>query len=79
MSQVRHDECWIPVRDFPRTERHVIIWTKRAWLPKREEHICARNIDFGAWYDRKQNVWFHSDGTVAENVTHWMEMPTKPS
>ena len=72
MSQVNHSECWVTANDPPRTGRRVIIWTKKPWLPKRE---FSRHLDIHAWYDRKQKVWFHSDGTVAKDVTRWMEIP----
>lgn len=78
MSQTNHNDCWISVGDLPRANRRVIIWTKKSWLPKLET-VMAPNLDTGgAWYDRKQNVWYHSDGTVAKDVSHWMEIPKRP-
>jgi len=79
MSQVNHNECWIPVRDLPNTERGVIIWTKRLW-GEAHSTVVSRHLDFGAWYDAKEKRWLHSDGSlVEEGVTHWMEMPVRPS
>lgn len=78
MSQTNHDECWIPATDPPHTQRHVIIWTKKPWARKGSV-LTSRHLDTnGAWYDRKAATWYHSDGSVAEDVTHWMEMPRKP-
>lgn len=78
MSQINHDECWIPARDAPSTDRQIIIWTKRPCMPKGTT-VINRHLDTqGAWYDPDRKIWFHSDGNLAKDVTHWMEMPGKP-
>ena len=79
MSQSNHDDCWIRAADTPLNDRPVIIWTKRPWLPKGETPNLSRHLDTGgAWYDPKEREWYHSDGHVAKDVTHWTEMPGKP-
>lgn len=78
MSQLNHDDCWIPARDTPDTKRRVIIWTKHPWS-EQGSTLISRHLDMeGAWYNPQESSWYHSDGSVAEDVTHWMEMPTKP-
>jgi uncharacterized protein DUF551 len=78
MSQINHDECWIPARDTPNSDRQVIIWTKKPNMPKGTT-VINRHLDTGgAYYDPNGKTWFHSDGSVAKGVTHWMEMPGKP-
>jgi len=76
MSQATHNDCWVRATDPPKTSRRIIIWTKKPWAPK---GVISRHLDMdGAWYDRKQNVWFHGDGSIAEDVTYWMEIPHAP-
>jgi hypothetical protein len=78
MSQVNHDECWIPAHDPPTTDRQVVIWTRKPWCPPGAS-VISRHLDTdGAWYAPKQKQWFHSDGHPAKDVTHYMEMPGKP-
>lgn len=79
MSQVNHNECWIRASDPPQTQRPVIIWTKKPWVPKGTT-LISRHLDTeGAWYDIEEATWYHSDGHIAENVSHWMEMPGSPA
>lgn len=80
MSQTNHNECWIKASDPPNTQRRVIIWTKRPWLPKTSRlQPLPRHLDMdGAWYSKKDDLWFHGDGHLAKDVTHWMEMPRQP-
>lgn len=81
MSQINHDDCWIPVSDPPSNQRRVIIWTKKPWLPKTDRAApLSRHLDMhGAWYHKKEDMWYHSDGSIAYDVTHWMEMLKRPA
>lgn len=80
MSQTNHNDCWIPASDAPNSQRRIIIWTKRPWLTTTKAFLpMSRHLDTGgAWYNPRERTWFHSDGTIAKDVTHWMEVPTKP-